>query len=187
MKNDLLAPDITFGLRFPNDQDVSSKVGGYLANSDNLNNQVASLLVFGRFVNSATNNTSIETSGFINAQLSNLISTKNFNLNLDRGVGGSLKLFNERITIDGSFANQTTTTSTTNTNASAITGDVSIEYKMSKDGRLKAKAFQRNDNNSDILKRGNSQNEQGLGVFYRIEFDNFKELWGKITRKKTAI
>jgi hypothetical protein len=44
-----------------------------------------------------------------------------------------------------------------------------------------------NDNNSDILKRGNSQNEQGLGVFYRIEFDNFKELWGKITRKKTAI
>ena len=187
MKNDLLAPDITFGLRFPNDQDVSSKVGGYLANSDNLNNQVASLLVFGRFVNSATNNTGIETSGFINAQLSNLISTKNFNLNLERGVGGSLKLFNERITIDGSIANQTSASTATNTNASAITGDVSIEYKISKDGRLKAKAFQRNDNNSDILKRGNSQNEQGLGVFYRIEFDNFKELWGKITRKKTAI
>ena len=187
MKNDLLAPDITFGLRFPNDQDVSSKVGGYLANLDNLNNQVASLLVFGRFVNSATNNTSIETSGFINAQLSNLISTKNFNLNLDRGVGGSLKLFNERITIDGSIANQTSASTATNSNASAITGDVSIEYKISKDGRLKAKAFQRNDNNSDILKRGNSQNEQGLGVFYRIEFDNFKELWGKITRKKTAI
>ena len=187
MKNDLLAPDITFGLRFPNDQDVSSKVGGYLANTDNLNNQVASLLVFGRFVNSTTNNTSIATSGFINAQLSNLISTKNFNLNLERGVGGSLKLFNERITIDGSIANQTSTSSSTNTNASSITGDVSIEYKISKDGRLKAKAFQRNDNNSDILKRGNSQNEQGLGVFYRIEFDNFKELWGKITRKKTAI
>ena len=187
MKNDLLAPDITFGLRFPNDQDVSSKVGGYLANSDNLNNQVASLLVFGRFVNSASNNTGIETSGFINAQLSNLISTKNFNLNLERGVGGSLKLFNERITIDGSIANQTSASTATNTNASAITGDVSIEYKISKDGRLKAKAFQRNDNNSDILKRGNSQNEQGLGVFYRIEFDNFKELWGKITRKKTAI
>ena len=187
MKNDLLAPDITFGLRFPNDQDVSSKVGGYLANTDNLNNQVASLLVFGRFVNSTTNNTSIATSGFINAQLSNLISTKNFNLNLERGVGGSLKLFNERITIDGSIANQTSASTATNSNASAITGDVSIEYKISKDGRLKAKAFQRNDNNSDILKRGNSQNEQGLGVFYRIEFDNFKELWGKITRKKTAI
>ena len=185
MKNDLLAPDISFGLRFPNDQDVSSKVGGYLANSDNLNNQVASLLVLGKFFNSSVTNTSIATSGFINAQLSNLISTKNFNLNLDKGVGGSLKLFNDRITIDGSIANQNTTTITNNTNASAITGDVSIEYKISKDGRLKAKAFQRNDNNSDILKRGNSQNEQGLGVFYRIEFDNFKELWEKLSRKKS--
>lgn len=186
MKNDLLSPDISFGLRFPNDQDVSSKVGGYLANSDNLNNQVASLLVLGKFVNSSVTNTSIATSGFINAQLSNLISTKNFNLNLDKGVGGSLKLFNDRITIDGSIANQSTTTTTTNnSNASAITGDVSIEYKISKDGRLKAKAFQRNDNNSDILKRGNSQNEQGLGVFYRIEFDNFKELWQKLSRKKS--
>jgi hypothetical protein len=141
--------------------------------------------VLGKFVNSSVTNTSIATSGFINAQLSNLISTKNFNLNLDKGVGGSLKLFNDRITIDGSIANQSTTTTTNNTNASAITGDVSIEYKISKDGRLKAKAFQRNDNNSDILKRGNSQNEQGLGVFYRIEFDNFKELWQKLSRKKT--
>ncbi len=185
MQNDLLSPDISFGLRFPNDQDISSKVSGYLANADNMNNQVGSLLVFGRFANTS-NNSYLPTTGFIAAQLSNLVSTKNFDLNLDNGVGGSIRLFNDRITIDGTVTNQSNSTNVNqaNANSSALTGDVSIEYKISKDGRFRAKAFQRNDNNSDILKRGNSQNEQGVGIFYRIEFDTFRELVDKLFKKK---
>lgn len=187
MKNDLMSPDITFGMRFPDDQSLSSKVGGYLANSDNMNNQIASLLVFGRFSN--TNNTGnnfIPTTDILAQQLSNLVSTKNFDLNLANGVGGSLRLFNDRMTIDGSIntVNNTTGTSNQQANASAITGDVNIDYKISKDGRFRAKAFQRNDNNSDLLKRGNNQVEQGLGLFYRIEFDTFGELWRKIINKE---
>jgi hypothetical protein len=65
-------------------------------------------------------------------------------------------------------------------NASSITGDVNIEYKISKDGRFRAKAFSRNDVNSDLLKRGNSQVEQGMGVFYRVEFDTFGEFFRKV-------
>lgn len=191
MKNDLMQPDITFGMRFPEDQSLSSKVGGYLANTDNLNNQVASLLVFGRFSNTGSNTTSnlIPTTGFLTSQLSSLVSTKNFDLNLANGVGGSLRLFNDRITIDGTIntaTNSTTTNNTSQTNASSITGDVNIDYKISKDGRFRAKAFQRNDNNSDLLKRGNTQVEQGLGLFYRIEFDTFGELMRKIFKKNES-
>ena len=186
LKNDLMSPDISFGLRFPEDENLSSKVGGYLANQDNLSNQVASLLVFGRFANTGATNY-IPTTGFLASQLSSLVSTKNFDLNLENGVGGSLRLFNDRITIDGNINtnnNSTTNTNTQQANASAITGDVNIEYKISKDGRFRAKGFQRNDINSDLLKRGNSQVEQGVGLFYRIEFDTFSELYQKIFKKK---
>ncbi len=188
MRNELMSPDISFGLRFPEDQSLTTKVGGYLANADNLNNQVASLLVFGRFSNTSTNgNNYIPTTGFLTAQLSNLVSTKNFDLNLDNGVGGSLRLFNDRITIDGSLNtanNSTTSSDNQQAAASSITGDVNIDYKISKDGRFRAKGFQRNDNNSDALKRGNNQLEQGVGLFYRIEFDTFGELWRKIFKKE---
>lgn len=188
LRNELMSPDVSFGLRFPEDQNLMTKVGGYLANTDNLNNQVASLLVFGRFSNTGTNGSNfIPTTGFLTTQLSSLVSTKNFDLNLANGVGGSLRLFNDRITIDGSIntASNSTTTSTEQTaNASSITGDVNIDYKISKDGRFRAKGFQRNDNNSDVLKRGTSQLEQGVGLFYRIEFDTFGELMRKIFKKE---
>lgn len=191
LKNDLMSPDISFGIKFPDDENLMSKVGGYLANQDNLNNQVANLLIFGRFANTSGNTGDyIPTTGFLASQLAGLVSTKNFDLSLDNGVGGSLRLFNERITIDGNI-NTNTNGSTTNnqqqTNASAITGDVNIEYKISKDGRFRAKGFQRNDVNSDLLKRGNSQVEQGVGLFYRIEFDTFAELWRKIFHPKDSI
>jgi hypothetical protein len=187
MKNELMSPDISFGIRFPDDQNLTSKVGGYLTNADNMNNQIASLLIFGRFSN--TNSSSgnfIPTTDILTSQLSNLVSTKNFDLNLANGVGGSLRLFNDRITIDGSINTNDNSTTSNNqqTNASAITGDVNIDYKISKDGRFRAKAFQRNDNNSDLLKRGNNQVEQGLGLFYRIEFDTFGELMRKIFNKE---
>jgi hypothetical protein len=112
---------------------------------------------------------------------------KNFDLNLNNGIGGSLRLFNDRVTIDGTI--NTNEVSKTNSNqqqstATTITGDVNIEYKISSDGRFRAKAFQRFDNNSDLLKRGNSQTEQGVGVFYRIEFDTFGEFFRKIFRGK---
>lgn len=186
MRNELMSPDISFGLRFPEDQNLLTKVGGYLANTDNLNNQVASLLVFGRFSNTGTNGSSfIPTTGFLTSQLSSLVSTKNFDLNLANGVGGSLRLFNDRITIDGSLntASNSTSSTTQTANASSITGDVNIDYKISKDGRFRAKGFQRNDNNSDVLKRGTTQLEQGVGLFYRIEFDTFGELMRKIFKK----
>lgn len=186
LKNDLMSPDISFGLVFPEDENLNSKVSGYLTNPDNLSNQVASLLVFGRFANTGSNNF-LPSTGFLASQLSSLVSTKNFDLNLVNGVGGSLRLFNDRITIDGNI--NTNNSSLTNinaqqANASSITGDVNIEYKISKDGRFRAKGFQRNDINSDLLKRGNSQVEQGVGLFYRIEFDTFKELYQKLFKKK---
>lgn len=187
LRNDLMSPDISFGLRFPEDQNLMTKVGGYLANSDNLNNQVASLLVFGRFSNTGTNGSNfIPTTGFLTSQLSSLVSTKNFDLNLANGVGGSLRLFNDRITIDGSLntASNSTTATQQTTNASSITGDVNIDYKISRDGRFRAKGFQRNDNNTDVLKKGTNQLEQGVGLFYRIEFDTFGELMRKIFKKE---
>lgn len=181
LKNDLMSPDIKFDILFPDDEEVNSKAGGYLANPDNMNTQFASLLVFSRFTNSSGNTNFVPTTGFLEAQLSNLVSMKNFDISLQNGVGGSLRLFNDRVVIDGMFSTTDAAPASGQTqNASSITGDVNIEYKISKDGRFRAKAFSRNDVNSDLLKRGNSQVEQGMGVFYRVEFDTFGEFFRKV-------
>lgn len=189
MKNDLMAPDILFGLRFPEDENITSKVGGYLTNQDNLNTQVASLLVFGRFTNANGNNGNnyALSTDILEAKLASLVSTKNFDLNLENGVGGSWHLFNNRIIIDGnvtSLGNNSNDPNQQTAQASSITGDVSIEYKISEDGRFRTKAFSRTDNNNDLLKKGNSQTEQGIGLFYRIEFDTLGELMRKIFKKE---
>ncbi len=186
MKNDLMSPDISFGLRFPEDEDIASKVGGYLANTDNLNSQVASILVFGRFNNTSGSNNLAFSSGILEAQLANLVSTKNFDLNLANGVGGSLRLLNDRVTIDGTFNTNDNSNDPNqqDAQANAITGDVSVEYKISEDGRFRARGFRRTDNNNDLLKRGNSQVESGAGVFYRIDYDSFGEFFRKVFRRE---
>lgn len=68
---------------------------------------------------------------------------------------------------------------TTNSNAKNITGDVTIEYKLTKNGRYKVKAFRTNQ--YDGISNGVIV-ETGAGVMYVRNFTYFKELF--ISKKK---
>lgn len=89
-------------------------------------------------------------------------------------VGVQTSIFNNRILIDVSGGTANTPTkgqSTTN-----IVGDFNVEYMASKDGRFKLKAFNRSNNNT-LINNINSNYTQGVGVFYRQEFNSFRELF----------
>ena len=63
-----------------------------------------------------------------------------------------------------------------NQNTNNIVGDVNVEYKLTDDGKVRVKAFNKaNDNNSTIITSG--PYTQGVGIFYREEFDTIGELY----------
>lgn len=60
---------------------------------------------------------------------------------------------------------------TSSQNTSNVIGDVNLEYKITDDGRFRIKAFNRT-NNLPIIEN-NAPYTQGIGIFYRREFDHF--------------
>ncbi len=77
------------------------------------------------------------------------------------------------------FGNEETAPGTSQ-NANNYAGDVVIEYLLTEDGRVRIKAFSGTE--YDVLSRGN-KTKTGVGLFYREEFDTFKEFFDSISGK----
>ena len=90
----------------------------------------------------------------------------------------STQLFDNRVIVNGSVGNrQYSTTSDDN-----LVGDIDIEIKMDKSGRLRAKLFSHSaDDYTNYL--DNSQ-RSGAGISYQREFDNLFDFIKGIFRKK---
>ena len=59
-------------------------------------------------------------------------------------------------------------------------GDVNVEYKLNEDGTFRVRVFTRT-NDYDITNANQAQTTSGVGVYYKKEFNTWKEF---ITRKK---
>lgn len=82
----------------------------------------------------------------------------------------STQLFNDKLSIEGNIGNNTNTQNPNN-----IVGDVNIDYKITEDGKVRVKAFNKaNDNNQTNI---NGTYTQGVGIFYREEFNTIGELY----------
>ncbi len=196
MRNKLLSPDITFGVELPTVTEViRSQVLSYINNEQELNRQVFSLLLLRTFVtplqlqntsgvsagNAAGNNASELLSNQLNAWLSHF--TKVFNLgvnyrpggaqsNEEYGVALSTQLFNDKLTIDGNVG----VNNNNQTKTSTLIGDLNMNYKLTNDGKLQLKAFNRSNDNFQIATSG-GQFTQGAGVLYREEFNSLGEVY----------
>jgi hypothetical protein len=207
MTNDLLSPQINFDIGIPTvDAAVRQQVMSYINTDAEMNRQVFSLLVLNSFVtpyqlsNNGSGTTvgsaaSANTSELLSNQLSNMLSSisKDFDIGVNYRPGDqiskdelavalSTQLFNDKLTIDGNVGKNTSN----NQNANNIVGDVNIDYKLTDDGKLRVKAFNRaNDNN---LTFSTGPYTQGGGIFYREEFNSIGELlgryWNGITRRR---
>ena len=167
-----------------------------------LNKQVFALLVLGRFTqenplqtetNSATAAVRTTVGRFLSAQLNQLSSkvVPGVELNFDIqsyddyqtgtaegrtqvDIGVKKQLFNERLSVqvggvvdvEGSNAKQNT--------ANDITSDVTLEYKITKDGRYRLKGFRQNQYEGAIE---GQLVETGAGVLFVRDFNKWKELF----------
>jgi len=202
LRNSLLTPEISFDISLPTaDEDTKSKVKSvlYVSNQEEniqeLNKQVFSLLVLNRFlpppgVDGVAGNAGLEktaTSELLSNQLSNWLSkiSNEFDIGVNYRPGDeissqelelalSTQLFNDRLVIDSNFGLSDRQNSPTGQNNNNLIGDVTLEYKISKDGKLRVKAF--NKSNQFSLLEINSPYTQGVGISYKEEFDTFGEL-----------
>lgn len=82
----------------------------------------------------------------------------------------------DRITINGKFG-----VPVGGNQESVIVGDVELQLRLNKDGSLKARAFNR-ENDINYIGEGIGYT-QGIGLSYEVDFDTMRELWRKIFTK----
>jgi len=197
-----------FNLQTPSlDANAASIVKSALNTQEEMNRQVFSLLVLNQFlppesmggisssqssmISSGFGNTSLELlSGQLNNWLSKITKDVNINLNYKTGsqtsqdqvsVALSTQLFNERVVIDGDLGVGVGAAKVQQTN-NQIVGNVSVEVKVTNDGKLRLRAFNRS-NDYNILKNSVDYT-QGVGISYKVEFDNWGDLFKSKNPKK---
>ncbi len=201
----LLNPSINFDIQLPGtDESTREMIERIITTDQEMNRQVFSLLILNRFVppedgfNSALSygmgSTSTE---LLSNQLSNWLSqiSNDFDIGVNYRPGDeissqevelalSTQLFDDRVVIDGNLGvagNHPAQTQRT----SNIIGDVNVEVKITPEGKFRIKAFNRS-NTFDILNT-NAPYTQGVGIFYRKEFDSLSELFRRESRSVLEI
>ncbi|MCB0497941.1 MAG: translocation/assembly module TamB domain-containing protein [Cyclobacteriaceae bacterium] len=199
----LLSPEIKFDILIEDypktNADIDTQVRAFLNKIHNdeqeMNRQVFSLLVLRKFSspNSFTAGSTIgsSVSEFVSNQLSYWISQVDENLTIDIDLSQlnaeALQTFQLRVsysfldgklivTRDGGFTDQNQQAT-----LASITGDWTVEYLLSQDGRLRVKLFKRT--NYDQVTSSTSTDQDlitgGFSLLYTTSFDSIKELFSK--------
>jgi hypothetical protein len=201
LKNNLYNPDIAFSLRLPDAEEQLKNLVFSAIDTTNeavMTQQMVSLLLLKSF--SFTGNASLAGSvgssslEMLTSQLSSMLSqiSKDIDIGLNYRTADALTseaievalsthLFNDRVTIDGNFGiiNSGSTQNTSN-----IVGDVVVDVKITRDGRFRVKAYNKTNNPFEVTSY-NANYKQGVGIYYRYEFDRFSEIFQR-QRKKTV-
>lgn len=200
MKGQLLQPDLELSIQLPNEAESQQALLNSLPENE-LTKQFFSLLVINQFQplmgislagNSATGgsvNIGQSASEFLSNQLSYWVSqiSNNFDVGFTYRPGDQIssrevevalrtQLFNDYLIINGNFGY-----GGQYTNANTLVGDVEAEVKITSNGKVKMKAFNKTNNNLDYEK---GPYTRGVGVFFREEFNSLEELINRYFKKK---
>jgi len=197
-------PDISFDIKTPRaGSNTQTVISNRLTDEQQTNQQVFSLLATNSF---APENSFVGGSGLginewdlLTSQAEAWINqlTGDYNITLDyQGnsqsvdpsavaasqeeveVGVSTQFFNDRVTVNGSVGVPL------GENQNEVAGDFEIEYSITEDGRFRTKVFNRSVQDQYSFSQ---QNQQGLGFFYRLDFDSWNNFIPKlVNRNKEA-
>lgn len=211
LTDELFNPNISFDIKVHNvDPNTETQIKRLINTEEEMYRQAVSLLVMSRFTtpSEVSNRSNVSSSSVVGMNAYEMLSNQlsnwasqisnqvNFGVNYRPGdaltseelqVAMSTSLFNDRVTIDGNVGVANTGANANNQNTSNLVGDFNVEVKASRDGHVRLKAFNRSNNNS-LINNVNSQYTQGVGAFYRVEFNTFADLYQKIRdvfRKKS--
>jgi len=203
ISGELTNPNILFDIKAPRASSTTQAILANRLNTDQaINQQVFSLLAFNSFTPpsemfAATGNginqwdiIANQAAAFINRftgdyefsfnyQPASTVAAAGGGLsNEEFEVGLSKNFFNERLTINSSVEVPL------NENNSNIAGDFEVLYSLTADGRIRAKAFNRSIDNGFNLNIGQQQlYQQGVGMSFRTDFDNYRQIWRLVLSK----
>lgn len=189
-------------------QDVISKVNNALTtlreNPSELNKQVFSLIVLGRFMSTnpfeslsggggteaiVRNSISSFLSGQLNRLASELITGVELDFNLtseedyatgagqtrtDLNIGVSKMLLNDRLKITIGSNFEVEGNTRPGETANNIAGDIQLDYQLSQDGRYFARVYRKNQ--YQVTLQGQYV-ETGIGFIINMDYNRFKEIW----------
>jgi hypothetical protein len=196
----LMNPSISFDIDLPTaERSIQETVNAYTQSELEMNKQVLALMVLNSFITPQESPTggsdpalggvvgSTVLSNFVSSQLSNWLSqiSDDFNVAMIYRPNDDLneqelklylgtQLYNNRITIDGNVGVVNQQQGTTTANNGQFVGDVNVEYRVTDDGKVRFRAFNRTNDNSVV--NAGALYTQGVGVFYREDFDDFGDL-----------
>lgn len=196
----LLKPTINFSITFPELSNDFSLEPYKIAIEPELNKQVFSLLVLRSFSTPSQfkGNETTSTSNALNSNSFELLSNQFSNIlsqiSKDVDIGFKYRpsdqitsdqyelalktqILNNRLLINTNLAYSADKKqqASNSTNSSNIVGDVNVEYKLTREGQIRIKAFNKSNINEYLYV--NSPYTQGVGIFYRKEFDLFKDIF----------
>lgn len=207
----ILNPEFNFGIELLDvDENIKTLVYNSIDTTDRkqMVSQTFSMLLLGRFESSNANimNTGNFIAGlgysmsdlashYLNKWMSNITDKVNLGFSYRPGDGTTISddynvqistnLFDNKLSIQGSLDIYDNNEQKTTGN---IGGDFIVEYKITKDGALRIKAFGMS-NYKDILPytSNNEPYSQGLGLTYTKNFNTLKELFTKKKKKKKTL
>lgn len=203
LKGNLFTPEVTFGLNFPKlmesgnaSSSLSSIISRVKSDKEEVNRQVFSLLIMRKFLtptfaqidntntNAGSSALSSAGSDLLSSQLSNWLNTidpnwrvnviyKNGSLTLpaEYGIILSSKFFDDKLSFDGSYSSY------------SIYPNINLEYKVTKKGNIRVKAYTRSSFNQVITTSLSTPiTTSGVGIVYTKDFNVFS--WFKKKKKK---
>jgi hypothetical protein len=208
MTKRLVNPDLAFDIHLPTaDPETRTHVANSINTEEELSKQFLSLLVINSFMidpnqiggsqnyqtaYSAPGAIGVTTSELFSNQLSHWLSQMSnevdIGINYRPGdaitskeveVALSTKILNDRVSINGNLDMGGKTERVTN-QTSNIVGDFDVDVKINENGKLHVKAFNKANDN---LSYYNSDYTQGVGIFFREEFDSLEELLSRYLKK----
>lgn len=205
----LYNPTVTFDIKVPEENSSTRQLVHQLltlegtGGTTEMNKNFISLLVLSRFMppngyEAGTNPDALSKNAteMVANQVGNILNklSDDVEIGLDWNPGDELttqevaialsySMLDDRLIIDGKFG--TGGGSTAEGSNSRFVGDLNVEYKFTKDGRIRGKVFNRTNYYDPLTKR--APYTQGVGIAYRKEFDNLYELFHRTEAEEQQV
>jgi hypothetical protein len=199
LTGNLMHPNIKFDITLPNsDDELNRALKSTINTEEMMNRQIVYLLAFNKFytpeylrTNSQSELLALASSTLssqLNSWASQLLDKWDFGINFRTSGEGETRsdeyefafLYspNNRLLINGNLGYRDD-----NFSASKFIGDVDVEYKLTRRGKLRAKAY---NHTNDYKEFKTALTTQGVGLIYRENFSSLKDLvaeWKENIRK----
>tara|TARA_B100000508_G_C11465750_1_gene282371 strand:+ start:4735 stop:9144 length:4410 start_codon:yes stop_codon:yes gene_type:complete len=196
----LSSPNIGFDIKVLNvDAGIEANVKSQMPTQEDVNKQVFSLLLFNNYSppeNSLSGTGFVGTTGseLLTSQINNWLSKMendiinvgvselkqdNVEVELSKQMLDNRLVFESNVGVDNSPDNPNNTSG-----GGQFVGDFKLEYMVRKDGKVRAKVFNRSETYR-IEDQGNSASQtQGIGIFFQEDFESYNQLLNKIFNNK---